>query len=80
MLDESCRLYTNFGEIGSRDGLPEEKKAKSCEFQKPEAGFFSLFILCSAVDELRLYLKGTALSCLQILEDSSWSGPRVRTE
>ena len=39
MLDESCRLYTNFGEIGSRDGLPEEKKAKSCEFQKPEAGF-----------------------------------------
>lgn len=39
MLDESCLLYTNFGEIGSRDGLPKEKAEKSNIFQKPEAGF-----------------------------------------
>lgn len=47
MLDESCHLYTNFGEIGSRDGLPEEKIARSHEFQKPEVGFEEEVFFCT---------------------------------
>lgn len=39
MLDESCRLYTNFTEIETRDPLKEEQISRACEFQKPEEGF-----------------------------------------